>query len=69
MQIRKLQDMVYPWPDHAIVVMHSDGLATRWNLKDVGGLLQCDPAVIAGWLLRDFTRGHDDVTIVVLKRG
>ena len=67
--IRRLQDVSYPWPDHSIVVLHSDGLLTRWNLKDVGGLLQCDPAVIAGWLLRDFTRGHDDVTIVVLKRG
>ena len=67
-QIRKLQDIVYPWPDHAIVVMHSDGLATRWNLKELGGLLQADPAVIAGWLLRDHTRGHDDVTVVVLKR-
>lgn len=67
-QVRKLQDMVYPWPDHALVVMHSDGLVTRWNLKDVGGLLNCDPAVIAGWLLREHTRGHDDVTVVVLKR-
>ena len=67
-QIRKLQDVTTPWPDHALVVLHSDGLITRWNLKDVGGLLQCDPAVIAGWLLRDYTRGHDDVTVVVLKR-
>ncbi len=69
LQIRKLQDVSYAWPDHSIVVLHSDGLATRWTLKEVGGLLQCDPAVIAGWLLRDYTRGHDDVTIVVLKRG
>ena len=68
MQIRKLQDVAYPWPDHALVVLHSDGLLTRWNLKEFGGLLQCDPAVIAGWLLRDYTRGNDDVTIVVLKR-
>jgi anti-sigma regulatory factor (Ser/Thr protein kinase) len=67
-QIRKLQDVAYPWPDHALVVLHSDGLVTRWNLKDVAGLLQCDPAVVAGWLLRDHTRGHDDVTVVVLKR-
>ena len=67
-QIRKLQDISYPWPDHSLVVLHSDGLLTRWTLKDVGGLLQCDPAVVAGWLLRDFTRGHDDVTVVVLKR-
>ena len=67
-QLRRLQDVAYTWPDHAIVVMHSDGLATRWTLKDVGGLLNCDPAVIAGWLLREHTRGHDDVTVVVLKR-
>lgn len=68
-QIRKLQDVTTPWPDHAMMVLHSDGLITRWNLKDEGGLLQCDPAVIAGWLLRDYTRGHDDVTVVVLKRS
>lgn len=67
-QIRKLQDVSVPWPDHSLVVLHSDGLATRWNFLDVGGLLQCDPAVVAGWLLRDYTRGHDDVTVVVLKR-
>ena len=67
-QIRKLQDVRYDWPEHSLVVLHSDGLVTRWSLKDVGGLFQCDPAVIAGWLLRDHTRGHDDVTVVVLKR-
>lgn len=68
-QIRRLQDVSYAWADHSIVVLHSDGLTTRWNFDGVGGLLQCDPAVIAGWLLRDHVRGHDDVTIVVLKRG
>ena len=67
-QIRKLQDVAAPWPEHAVLVLHSDGLLTRWSLQDDGALLQCDPAVIAGWLLRDFTRGHDDVTVVVLKR-
>jgi anti-sigma regulatory factor (Ser/Thr protein kinase) len=67
-QIRRLQDVHYPWPDHSLLVLHSDGLLTRWNMKNVGGLLQCDPAVVAGWLLRDYKRGNDDVTIVVLKR-
>ena len=68
-QVRRLQDVAYALPEHALVVMHSDGLATRWNLKDTGGLLNCDPAVVAGWLLREHTRGHDDVTVVVLKRN
>jgi len=50
-------------------VLHSDGLRSQWSLSDVDGLLQCDPAVIAGWLLRDYTCGADDVSVVVLKRG
>lgn len=68
-QIRTLQDVSHAWPDHAALILHSDGLRSRWNLKEVGGLLQCDPAVIAGWLLREHTRGNDDVTIVVVKRA
>ena len=69
LQIRRLQDTPYVWPDHALLVLHSDGLTTRWNLKDAPGLLQCDPAVVAAWLVREHTRGTDDVTVVVLKRG
>lgn len=69
LKIRTLQDATYAWPEHALVVMHSDGLQTRWNLDGVGGLLRCDPVVIAAWLIRDHTRGLDDVTVVVVKRA
>ena len=68
LQIRRLQDAPYEWGEHAILVMHSDGLTTRWTLADVGGLLQCHPVVIAGWLIRDQVRGRDDVTVVVVRR-
>nr|WP_255719417.1 SpoIIE family protein phosphatase [Pelomonas sp. P8] len=67
-QIRRLQDMRYDWPAHAILVLHSDGIVTRWTIDDAPGLLQCDPAVIAGWILRDHCRGRDDATVVVVKR-
>ena len=68
-QVRRPQDLAYAWPPHAVVVLHSDGLTSRWNLRDSGALLQADPAVIAAWLLRDHTRGHDDVTVVVVRRS
>ncbi len=67
-QIRRLQDMAYDWPPHGILVMHSDGIATRWTLDDAPGLLQCDPTVIAAWILREHCRGRDDATVVVVKR-
>lgn len=69
LRIRTLQDASYAWPEHALLVMHSDGLKTRWSLDQVSGLLRCDPAVIAAWLVRDHTRGLDDVLVVVVKRA
>jgi anti-sigma regulatory factor (Ser/Thr protein kinase) len=69
LQIRKIQDVAYAWPTHALIVLHSDGLTSHWKLDDAPGLIQCDPAVVAGWLIREHTRGRDDVTVVVVKRG
>jgi len=66
-QIRKLTDIVYPWPAHAVLVLHSDGITSRWTFDDAPGLLQCDPAVIAAWLLREHLRGRDDATVVVIR--
>jgi len=68
LQIRRLQDVTYEWGEHAILVLHSDGLTTRWTLADAGGLLQCHPVVIAAWLIRDQLRGRDDATVVVVRR-
>lgn len=66
-QIRKVSDVVYPWPEHACLVLHSDGITGRWTLADDSSLLQCDVAVIAAWLLRDHSRGRDDATVVVVR--
>lgn len=69
LQIRRVQDVRQPWPEHAVLVLHSDGLVSRWALDgEAAGLLQCDPVVLAGWLVRDHCRGRDDTTVVVVAR-
>lgn len=65
--MRKPVEITQGWSRHAVLVMHSDGLLTQWDLNDYPGLLSRDPSVIAGVLLRDFSRRRDDVTIVVVK--
>jgi anti-sigma regulatory factor (Ser/Thr protein kinase) len=65
--MRKPVEMTHAWRPQAVLVMHSDGLLTQWDLNDYPGLLARDPSVIAGVLLRDFSRQRDDVTIVVMK--
>ena len=65
-QMRKVQEFEYPWPDRGLLVLHSDGLQTRWTLEAYPGLAARHPGVIAGVLYRDFKRGRDDVTVVVV---
>ncbi len=66
-QTHVLDDAAQAWPERSVIVFHSDGLRNSWDLSAVRGILQCDPAVIAGWLLRDYARSYDAVTVVVLK--
>jgi len=67
-EVRKVQEFVYPWSEDSLLVMHSDGLATHWNLDQYPGLAGRRPSLIAGVLYRDFARGRDDVTVVVAKK-
>jgi len=67
-EARKIQEFVYPWSQDTVLVMHSDGLSTHWNLDQYPGLASRHPSLIAGVLYRDFTRGRDDVAVVVAKK-
>jgi anti-sigma regulatory factor (Ser/Thr protein kinase) len=59
------REFTYPWPPDAAFVMFSDGLISHWTLTDYPGLLRRDPTLAAAVLYRDFSRGRDDVTVVV----
>lgn len=65
--VRKIQQFAQPWPVNGLCIAHSDGLATHWKLDAYPGLALRDPALIAGVLYRDFARGRDDVTVVVVR--
>ena len=67
--MRKVQEFTHPWSEESSLVLHSDGLATQWRLDDQPGLGMRSPNVIAGVLYRDFSRGRDDVTVVVARSG
>ena len=66
-EVRQFRQYQYPWPDDALLVMHSDGLTSHWSLDQYSGLRQRHPALVAAVLYRDFQRGRDDVTVVVGK--
>ncbi|WP_253440128.1 ATP-binding protein [Pseudomonas migulae] len=65
-QYRKAQPFDYAHVNGHLLIMYSDGLQSRWNLQDYPGLVHRHPAVIAAILHRDFCRGRDDVTVLVI---
>ncbi|MDZ5602647.1 ATP-binding protein [Pseudomonas sp. RP23018S] len=65
-QYRKAQVFDYQQVDGHLLILYSDGLQSRWNLNHYPGLIHRHPAVIAAVLHRDFCRGRDDVTVLVI---
>jgi anti-sigma regulatory factor (Ser/Thr protein kinase) len=63
--VAKIQQFSYPWEKNSALIMHSDGLATRWNVELYPGLASRHPALMAAVLYRDFSRKRDDATILV----
>jgi anti-sigma regulatory factor (Ser/Thr protein kinase) len=68
LQIRTPQSTTIDVPEHALVILHSDGIETRWKGEPLWPVLQRSPTLVAALLLRDHSRHRDDATVVVLRR-
>lgn len=66
--MRKVQEFSVPCPPGALVIMHSDGIQTQWDLDRYPGLLGHSPALIAAVLMRDYIRRRDDAMVLVVRR-
>jgi anti-sigma regulatory factor (Ser/Thr protein kinase) len=62
-----IKESCLPWTKESIFVMHSDGFSERWDLNRYPGLAAKNPTLLAGILYRDFSRPHDDKTVIVKK--
>jgi len=64
---RRIQEFEQPFTPWSLLVMCSDGISTSWSLDAYPGLLAAHPGLIAGVIYRDFARGRDDATVVVVR--
>lgn len=65
----KPREFEYSFEPGTLLILASDGLGTRWNAERYPGLFHRHPALIAGVLYRDHSRGTDDTTVVALRLG
>ncbi|MDF5755764.1 ATP-binding protein [Spongiactinospora sp. TRM90649] len=66
-QSRTPREFGYDLPRNATVVLHSDGLTSRWNPATVPGLFARSPSVISAALLREAGSRRDDACVVAVK--
>jgi anti-sigma regulatory factor (Ser/Thr protein kinase) len=66
--IRTPEEASTAWPPHAVLVVCSDGIATRWSPAILLPVLGRDPLLAAALIVRDQLRGKDDATVAVLRR-
>jgi anti-sigma regulatory factor (Ser/Thr protein kinase) len=64
---RTIRQFEYPIPADAVIVLHSDGLTSRWDLRALPALEARDPLVIAGALMAEAGVHRDDASVLVLK--
>ena len=66
-QARAIRQFDYVAGPGAAVILHSDGLSSRWEVGALPGLAGRDPLVIAAALLAEAGTRRDDASILVLK--
>ncbi len=63
----RIREFTYPFVGRPLVILHSDGLAGRWDLASYPGLAESPPSVVAGVLFRDFRRDRDDAAVLAVR--
>jgi anti-sigma regulatory factor (Ser/Thr protein kinase) len=66
-QARAIRQFDYDAPPGAAIILHSDGLSSRWGPEALPGLNARDPLVAAAALLAEAGTRRDDASVLVLK--
>ena len=62
-----LNNHVVPWQNNSLLILHSDGLKSKWDFTRYKDLLRHDTSTIAAVLYKDFNRGTDDILVLIAR--
>lgn len=67
LQVRRFDMTPATRPPHALALLHSDGVQTRWPGAALAPLLAREPTLLAARIFADHARGRDDACVVALR--
>jgi anti-sigma regulatory factor (Ser/Thr protein kinase)/serine/threonine protein phosphatase PrpC len=65
--VSRVQEFTFPWKPNDLLVMHSDGVSSHWDVEKFPGLLGREPALIASIIHEQAVRGRDDATVLTAR--
>jgi serine/threonine protein phosphatase PrpC len=65
--VSRVQEFTFPWKPNDLLVMHSDGISSHWDVDKFPGLLSREPALIASIIHEQAVRGRDDATVLTAR--
>jgi len=60
-----LHNQEIAWNNNSLLILHSDGLKSKWDFSKYRDLLRHDTSIIAAVLYKDYKRGTDDTLVLV----
>lgn len=69
LQMRTFKTLSQAWSGMGVLILHSDGIKSQWDLSTDVELLQQHPAIIAASIHRDYNRHSDDSSVLVIRRN
>ena len=57
----------HPWGSANVMILHTDGIKSRWGWRDFAGRMDLPAEDLAQLLLQTLDKGQDDATIIVVK--
>jgi anti-sigma regulatory factor (Ser/Thr protein kinase)/serine/threonine protein phosphatase PrpC len=65
--VSRVQEFTFPWKQNDLLVMHSDGITSHWEVEKFPGLIHREPALIASIIHEQAVRGRDDATVLAAR--
>ena len=66
-QRQRFQTFTQHWFDDAMLVLHSDGLSSTWDVNAYPQLHRQHPQLVAATVMRDAIRARDDALVVAVR--
>lgn len=63
----RIQVFTQTWPEDAMLVLHSDGLSSKWDSTTYPQLHRQHPQLVASTVMRDAVRARDDALVLAVR--